>query len=135
MILKSAAVRWKRRRGSGDCRHRNLSRVGGESALPLTAPTEAPLPMQTTLLLEKLLEIERSIGHVDNLTIRAMLIDAQTQLVNLEEDVIAMLVEMRELREGTERAAPARVVPKWNPARNLHERLVARGREGRAFAF
>lgn len=33
--------------------------------------------MPTSDLLQKLLEIERSLGHRDNLTIRALLMDAQ----------------------------------------------------------
>lgn len=54
--------------------------------------------MPTTILMEKLLEIERSLGRVDALTLRAMLMDAQGLVVRLEEDVVRVLEELHQLR-------------------------------------
>lgn len=62
--------------------------------------------MLTTTLLETLLEIERSIGHTDNHTLRSMLMEAESQLLRIEQDVIGVLTEMRHLRELKERCAP-----------------------------
>lgn len=67
--------------------------------------------MQTTQLLDKLLEIERSVGHADAIAVRAMLLEAQTQLVLLERDLLIVLNEVHELRKRhrpvVERPAPA----------------------------
>ena len=55
--------------------------------------------MQTTQLLDKLLEIERSVGHADPIAVRAMLLEAQSQLVILERDLLIVLNEVHELRK------------------------------------
>ena len=78
--------------------------------------------MLTTNLLEKLLEIERSIGRMDNTALRSMLMDAQVQLLHLEKDVIGVLEEVRGLRERQE---PVVAVPA------ALARLEARGGEER----
>jgi hypothetical protein len=67
--------------------------------------------MPTTKLLEKLLEIERSLGHQDNLTVRAMLMDAQLELLRVQADVIQVLEDMKELRERQERCATSALSP------------------------
>ena len=55
--------------------------------------------MPTTKLLEKLLEIERSLGRVDSTALRHMLIDAETHLLKLQQEVIVLLDEMSRLRQ------------------------------------
>ena len=60
------------------------------------------LLIPTTKLLEKLLEIERSIGRMDNVALRSMLMDAQAQLMGIEKDVIGVLDEMRCMQERQE---------------------------------
>jgi hypothetical protein len=67
--------------------------------------------MPTTKLLETLLEIERAVGHKDDLTIRAMLMEAQTELLRVQADVIRVLEEVKELRERQERYARSGVSP------------------------
>jgi hypothetical protein len=67
--------------------------------------------MPTTKLLEKLLEIERSLGHADPLTIRAMLMEAQTELLRVEADVLQVMEDMHQLRERQERSATSALSP------------------------
>jgi hypothetical protein len=67
--------------------------------------------MSTTKLLEALLEIERSVGHRDNLTIRAMLMEAQAELLRIEADVIRVMEDMHRLREHQERSATSALSP------------------------
>lgn len=55
--------------------------------------------MSTTKLLETLLNIERSIGRVENTALRNLLMDAQTELLHLQKDAIRLLEEVRRLRE------------------------------------
>jgi hypothetical protein len=59
--------------------------------------------MPTSDLLEKLLEIERSLGRKDDLTIRGMLMDAQVELLRVQAEVISVLEDMNKLREQQER--------------------------------
>jgi hypothetical protein len=61
--------------------------------------------MPTTRLLEQLLEIERSVGYADNLTIRAMLMEAQAEVLRVQAGVIEVLEDIRELREQQEQVA------------------------------
>lgn len=58
--------------------------------------------MLTTKLLETLLNLERSIGHADHLTLRTMVMDAETQLIAIEKDVLSVFEELRLLRERQE---------------------------------
>lgn len=67
--------------------------------------------MPTTELLEKLLEIERSLGHKDNVTIRSMVMDAQVELLRVQADVIRVLEDMSKLREQHERCATSALSP------------------------
>jgi hypothetical protein len=63
--------------------------------------------MPTSKLLEKLLEIERSLGHADHLSIRAMVMDAQVEALRVQADVIQVLEDMTVLREQQERLPAA----------------------------
>lgn len=63
--------------------------------------------MASTRLLEKLLEIERSLGYADSLVIRGMLMDAEAQVLALQQELMAVLVEVRLLREQRAASSPA----------------------------
>jgi hypothetical protein len=67
--------------------------------------------MPTTKLLETLLEIERALGHKDDLAIRAMLMEAQTELLRVQADVIRVLEDMNGLREQQERCVRSALSP------------------------
>lgn len=67
--------------------------------------------MPTTKLLEQLLEIERAVGHSDNLTIRAMLMDAQVEVLRVQADVIQVLEDMNQLRAQQERCTTSALSP------------------------
>jgi hypothetical protein len=67
--------------------------------------------MPTTRLLEILLEIERRLGHTDPLVLRAMLMDAQAELLHLEADLICVLQEMYQMREQQARSATSALSP------------------------
>jgi hypothetical protein len=55
--------------------------------------------MLTSLLLEKLLEIERSVGHTDPLQVRAMLMEAEADVLQVQAEMIGLLQESARLRE------------------------------------
>ena len=59
-----------------------------------------------TMLLEKLLEIERSLGRVDPLTMRGMLMEAQAEALRMEQELIGALAEIHQLREDARHPAP-----------------------------
>jgi hypothetical protein len=67
--------------------------------------------MPTTELMEKLLEIERAVGHKDNLTIRAMLMEAQVEVLRVQAGVIRVLEDINQLREQQERCATSALSP------------------------
>jgi hypothetical protein len=67
--------------------------------------------MPTTKLLETLLEIERSVGRADNLTIRSMVMEAQAEVLRVQADVIRVLEDMKMLREQQERMATTALSP------------------------
>lgn len=67
--------------------------------------------MPTTKLLEKLLEIERSLGRTDDLSLRAMLMEAQTEVLRVQAEVIQVLEDMQSLREQQERCAGSALSP------------------------
>jgi hypothetical protein len=74
--------------------------------------------MLTSLLLEKLLEIERSVGHTDPLQLRAMLMEAEADVLLVQAEMIGLLQESARLREqcvGCERPAltPVSAPVKW----------------------
>lgn len=55
--------------------------------------------MLTTLLLNTLLEVERSVGRLDALAVRRMLMEAQQHILGIEQERIALLREIQQLRE------------------------------------
>ncbi len=61
--------------------------------------------MLTTTLLEKLLDIERAVGLTDRMTVRKMLMDLETQVLRLQQELLAALDEVRRLREEQESGA------------------------------
>ena len=58
------------------------------------------------MLLEKLLEIERSLGRVDPLTVRTMLMEAQTEALHMEQELIGALAELHQIREDARHPVP-----------------------------
>ncbi|HEX4037437.1 MAG TPA: hypothetical protein VHX37_05205 [Acidobacteriaceae bacterium] len=87
--------------------------------------------MLTTKLLETLLEIERSVGRAEPSTLRLKLMDAQTQVLELQKGTIRMLEELRDLRERRE---PQTSVASWRNvalalAKAEAEKEAARARE------
>lgn len=56
------------------------------------------LSMTTTLLLHNLLEIEQAVGNTEDLTLRAMLMKAQNQVLALEREHLQVLEEVCRLR-------------------------------------
>jgi hypothetical protein len=67
--------------------------------------------MPTTKLLEKLLEIERSLRHTDDLRIRALVMEAQMELLQVQADMIRLLEDMGGLREQQERCPASAFSP------------------------
>jgi hypothetical protein len=55
--------------------------------------------METRSLLEKLIEIERAVGRADRLFVRGMLLDAEAMAVEIEHERLALLAEVRQLRQ------------------------------------
>lgn len=54
--------------------------------------------MNTAVLLQKLLEIEISVGKIDALAVRAMLRDVEDLILDMERRVVEMMVENGRLR-------------------------------------
>jgi len=82
--------------------------------------------LTTTTLLEKLLEIERQVGHADNLAIRNMLMDAEADVMRAHQELVELLEQVRRLREqkagcarqeGCVREPAVRQAEKRGPAR------------------
>jgi hypothetical protein len=67
--------------------------------------------MTTTILLENLLKIERSIGYADNLAVRAMLMEAQSQVLQVQAEMVKTLREMQLQRQKYERCAASALSP------------------------
>lgn len=57
----------------------------------------------TTVLLNKLLEIERMIGRIDDLTLRARVMDAQTDVLRVQAETIRLLEEKGRLHAKYDR--------------------------------
>jgi len=90
---------------SRDCRHSLPTRPGAQS--PHLSPLRLRIVrMLTTKLLETLLEIERAVGRAEPTTLRVMLMDAQTQLLDLQKEHIRSLEELHALRERREIQMP-----------------------------
>lgn len=58
--------------------------------------------MPTTKLLDTLLKIERSVGRADNATMRNMIMDAENQVLGIQQDVLRVLEELRQARAEQE---------------------------------
>lgn len=63
--------------------------------------------MSTTKLLETLLQIERSIGRADSNALRNMIMDAQVQVLKVQQDVLKVLEDARKAHERREVELPA----------------------------
>jgi hypothetical protein len=62
--------------------------------------------MPTTKLLETLLQIERSLGRADNVSLRNLLMDAQTEVLRIQRDSIEVMEELRRMRERRDTQMP-----------------------------
>lgn len=58
--------------------------------------------MPTTELLETLLHIERSIGRAENTALRTMIMDAESQVLRIQQEALRLLEELRRAREHQE---------------------------------
>jgi hypothetical protein len=58
--------------------------------------------MKTASLIEKLLTVERAVGHESPGTIRAMLLDLEDAVVHAERDLLAALLEIESLRKNAQ---------------------------------
>lgn len=58
-------------------------------------------------MLETLLQIERSIGRADSNALRNMIMDAQVQVLRVQQDVLKVLEEARKAHEQREVELPA----------------------------
>lgn len=67
--------------------------------------------MLTSLLLEKLLQIERLLGHVEPTTLRALLMDAEAEALRVQSEMIQVMQDMERLREQYERCARSALSP------------------------
>lgn len=76
--------------------------------------------MLTESLLMKLLEVERSLGSsnaLDSLFVRRLVMEAEAEVLRLEKEQIALMLEMATLREQCElgpRSAVCRICPVCN---------------------
>lgn len=59
--------------------------VSGETENLLQQETKGP-PMNSTVLLRKLIAIERSIGKIDNNTLRNLVFDAEDYLIQMQKE-------------------------------------------------
>jgi|SRR5579875_3834815 len=60
-----------------------------------------------TMLLEKLLTMEQMLGKRDFLAIRELLLEAETQVIELDRERIDLLEELTKLRESCFPVAPS----------------------------
>ena len=67
--------------------------------------------MLTSSLLEKLLEIERRVGSTDPLQLRAMLMEAEADVLSVQAEMIGLLQESARLREQYERCSRSALSP------------------------
>jgi hypothetical protein len=67
--------------------------------------------MRTNLLLEKLLQIERSLGHVEATTLRGLVMDAEAEALRVQGEMIQVMQDMERLREQYERCARSALSP------------------------
>jgi hypothetical protein len=76
--------------------------------------------MLTSPLFEKLLQIERSLGHLETATLRRLLIEAEAEAVRVQGEMIQVMQDMESLLELYERCARSGSSPA--PARYGHAR-------------
>jgi hypothetical protein len=67
--------------------------------------------MLTSLLLEKLLQIERSLGHVETTTLRGLLMDAEAEALRMQGEMIQVMQDMELLRGQYERCTRSALSP------------------------
>ncbi|MGC2618525.1 MAG: hypothetical protein WA414_05740 [Acidobacteriaceae bacterium] len=67
--------------------------------------------MLTSLLLEKLLQIERALGHVESTTLRTLLMDAEAEALRVQSEMIQVMQDMERLREQYERCVRSALSP------------------------
>lgn len=65
--------------------------------------------MSAAILISKLLEIERSLGKCDPVKIRAIVLEAQGCVLELEQQLIETMGEMQRLRERMENCERSRL--------------------------
>jgi hypothetical protein len=81
--------------------------------------------MMTSLLLDKLLQIERSLGHVESTTLRGLLMDAEAEALRVQGEMIQVMQDMERLREQYLRCARSALSPvsaRYGHARYGHAR-------------
>lgn len=83
------------------------ARADWDNRLNVTVVVAGSGLMSTTKLLETLLQIERSIGRADSRALRNMIMDAQGQVLRIQQEFVEMLREVRELRERQDAHLPA----------------------------
>lgn len=89
-------------------------------------PQTGTEPQPSTNLLQKLLDIERSVGHADEMTIRTMLMEAESEAVRVQAELLRTLSEMARLRETYERNNYSALSPvDARPERTTEEIRVA----------
>lgn len=62
-------------------------------------------------LLNRLVAIERAVGHTDHLELRAMLMDAQGDAIRMQAELVSVLTEMARLRESYEKCGRSALSP------------------------
>lgn len=67
--------------------------------------------MLTSLLLEKLLQIERSLGRVEATMLRRLVMDAESEALRVQSETIQVMQDMERLREQYERCARSALSP------------------------
>jgi hypothetical protein len=85
--------------------------------------------MLTSLLLEKLLQIERSLGHVETTTLRTLLMDAEAEALRVQGEMIQVMQDMERLREQYERCARSALSPvssRYEQSRDFSPEALAR---------
>ena len=66
------------------------------------------VPVYTARVLDRLLEIQRRAGRDDGSVVRALALDAQEDLLEVERQMVAALSQVHELQRRLERCEQAR---------------------------
>jgi hypothetical protein len=80
--------------------------------------------MPSTELLEKLLKIERAVGHADDLELRAMLMEAQSDALRFQAQMLGVLTEITRLRDTSERRGQSALSPVNARAEGVTDRVA-----------